>query len=142
MDTNHPVPVVAIVVAAGSGSRLGADVPKALVPVAGVPLVVRAIRQLAAGGVDAVVAVVPVSDTVPELTDAGSTVVDRARLRGVQTPQGFRRGILEDAHVALHETGTPVTDDAAAAETLDEAALQRAPFLDLSRKPPKKRGRK
>ena len=201
MDTNHPVPVVAIVVAAGSGSRLGADVPKALVPVAGVPLVVRAIRQLAAGGVDEVVAVVPaaerdafaavlldapvpvvwvdggderqhsvlngiaalpdlpeadaeaqvvlvhdaarafvpaevvarvveavrggadavvpvvpVTDTVRELTDAGSTVVDRARLRGVQTPQGFRRGILEDAHVALHETGTSVTDDAAAAE--------------------------
>lgn len=34
---NNPVPVVAIVVAAGSGSRLGAEVPKALVPVAGVP---------------------------------------------------------------------------------------------------------
>ena len=47
---NNPVPVVAIVVAAGSGSRLGAEVPKALVPVGGVPLLTRAGAPLAAGG--------------------------------------------------------------------------------------------
>ena len=198
---DSPVPVVAIVVAAGSGSRLGADLPKALVPVAGVPLVVRSVQQLAAGGVgevvvvvpasehaaftaalegapvpvvvvdggaerqdsvvcgiaalpdlpeeqharqvvlvhdaarafvpaevvarvveavragaDAVIPVVPVSDSVREVTDVASVVVDRSRLRAVQTPQGFRRAVLEDAHAALAETGTPVTDDAAAAE--------------------------
>lgn len=200
-EHNNPVPVVAIVVAAGSGSRLGAAVPKALVPVAGVPLVTRAIERLAEGGVgevivvvpaaereafvevlasapvpviwvdggaerqdsvanglaalpdldeadaegqvvlvhdaarafvpaevvarvieavragaDAVVPAVPVSDTVRELTDTGSVVVDRARLRAVQTPQGFRRGLLEAAHAALYETRMTVTDDAAAAE--------------------------
>ena len=53
MNPSNPNgPVVAIVVAAGSGSRLGAEVPKALVPVAGVPLLTRAVAQLAAGGVD------------------------------------------------------------------------------------------
>ena len=51
-----------------------------------------------------------------ELVEDGSTVVDRARLRAVQTPQGFRRGVLEEAHRVLAESDTIVTDDAAAAE--------------------------
>lgn len=51
-------PVAALVVAAGSGSRLGGEVPKALRTVAGVPLVARSVAQLAAGGcTDAVVVV-------------------------------------------------------------------------------------
>lgn len=192
-------PVVAIVVAAGSGSRLGAAVPKALVPVAGVTLLRRSLTQLAAGGVqqavvvvpaetaelfdadlldaplpvqrvvggaqrqdsvaaglavlpdviadaealvlihdaarafvpsdvvvrvidavrsgaDAAIPVVPVADTIREVDEAGSHVIDRTRLRGVQTPQGFRRSIIEAAHAVLSDTGTPVTDDAAAVE--------------------------
>ena len=51
--------VAAVVVAAGSGSRLGASVPKALVPVAGEPLVAHAVRRLLQGGVDVVVVVAP-----------------------------------------------------------------------------------
>ena len=42
--------VVAILTAAGSGSRLGAAGPKALVPLGGVPLVVRAARALVDSG--------------------------------------------------------------------------------------------
>ena len=45
-------------------------------------------------------------------------------------------------HAAAAPAPTVAADVAAADETLDEAALLRAPFLDLSRKPPKKRGRK
>lgn len=193
-------PVVALVVAAGSGSRLGGDVPKALRPVGGVPLVLRSVRQLAAGGVSAVIAVVPeglgdefaaalasapvpchlvaggaqrqdsvanglallvrtpeltdhdvvlvhdaarafvppevvarvigavrsgadavipvapVVDTIRQVGDTGSAVVDRSRLRAVQTPQGFRRAVLLDGHAAIADFGAAVTDDAAAAE--------------------------
>src|SRR5690606_29358001 len=55
-----PTPRVgAVVVAAGSGSRLGADVPKALVPVGGVPLVVHAVARLLGSGVSAVVVAAP-----------------------------------------------------------------------------------
>lgn len=43
--------VVAVVPAAGSGTRLGAAEPKAFVPVAGVPLLVRAVDGLLASGV-------------------------------------------------------------------------------------------
>lgn len=54
-------PVVAIVPAAGSGERLGAARPKALVPVGGVAMVARAVDGLlSSGSVDAVVVVAPV----------------------------------------------------------------------------------
>ena len=42
---------VAILTAAGSGTRLGHVLPKALVPLAGIPLVVRAAHALASSGV-------------------------------------------------------------------------------------------
>lgn len=51
-------PVAAIVVAAGSGVRLGEGPPKALREVAGESLVARSVRQLAAGGCDAAVIVI------------------------------------------------------------------------------------
>ncbi|QAY69171.1 IspD/TarI family cytidylyltransferase [Xylanimonas protaetiae] len=51
---------VAILTAAGSGTRLGRDLPKAFVEVAGVPMVVHAARRLAASAVvDAVVVTAP-----------------------------------------------------------------------------------
>ena len=188
---------VGIVAAAGSGSRLGAGRPKALVELAGRPLVRWAVEGLLAGGVDdvlvtvpaaerdafaavlpptvrivdggatrtasvraglaalsdpahpatipadvvlvhdaarpltppdavarvlaalgdgarAVVPVLPVVDTTVLVAEDG-TVADgppRARLRRVQTPQGFDRAILEAAYAALPD-GVELTDDAA-----------------------------
>lgn len=198
-------PVVAIVVAAGSGSRLGGEVPKALRELDGRPLVAHCLDALAAGGVDravvvvapgllgefeavvadapvptgcvvggaerqdsvlaglraidgdpvlarsefvvvhdaaralvppavvarvigalregavACVPVVPVVDTVRELTGEGSRIVDRSSLVAVQTPQGFVRSVLERGHRAVGDQGVQVTDDAAAVELLGEA---------------------
>ena len=185
--------VAAVVAAAGRGNRLGAAVPKALVAVAGVPLVVHAVRTMRAAGADvvivtaqpdflddvaalvpdarviaggvlrqdsvalalrelpdevdvvlvhdaarglapvalaaaviatvragadAVVPVLPVADTVKEVDVDGNvvTTVDRAHLRAVQTPQGFRRTVLQRAHDEA--TGVEVTDDAAMVEAL------------------------
>lgn len=51
-------PVVAIVVAAGSGVRLGGETPKALRELAGVPLVRRSVDAMAAGGCTQVFVVV------------------------------------------------------------------------------------
>jgi len=54
------VSVAAVVPAAGSGTRLGAGAPKAFVPLAGVPIVVRAVDGLlASGAVDEVLVAVP-----------------------------------------------------------------------------------
>ena len=58
-----PRDVGAIVVAAGQGSRLGSGVPKQYRPVAGIPIVLRALRPFAAHpDVAQVVLVVPASD--------------------------------------------------------------------------------
>jgi 2-C-methyl-D-erythritol 4-phosphate cytidylyltransferase len=56
------VHAVGIVAAAGSGLRLGADRPKALVPLAGRPLVCWAVDTLRAGGVAEVVVAVPAAE--------------------------------------------------------------------------------
>ncbi len=197
-------PVVAVVVAAGAGSRLGGDVPKALRELDGRPLVVHSLAALAAGGVHAAVVVVaaglepefeaavgggpiptrcvaggaerqdsvraglqaisvdrrlaasrfvlvhdaaralvppvvvqrvvaelragaagcvpvvPVVDTIRQLSADRSSVIDRSTLRAVQTPQGFVRELLERAHRRIEAGGVPVTDDAAALELLGE----------------------
>lgn len=91
------------------------DVARVLVhdaarPLASVDLARRVLERLALGGVDGVIPVVPVRDTLKEVD--GRTVVatvDRARLVAVQTPQAFRRVVLAEAHATSAEDAT---DDA------------------------------
>ena len=66
-------------VAAGSGSRLGAAVPKALVPIAGVSLLRRSLTQLAAGGAQQAIVVVP-ADEVDALYEEGERDKEAGRL--------------------------------------------------------------
>jgi 2-C-methyl-D-erythritol 4-phosphate cytidylyltransferase len=207
--------VAAIVAAAGRGERLGAHVPKALVEIAGAPLVLHAVTRLRAAGcevvivaappeaanriaalltdvsviaggatrqasvaaalrelpnevdvvlvhdaargfapttvaesviaavragADAVVPVMPLADAVKEVDSAGwvRRTLDRASLRAVQTPQGFRRLVLERAHQSA--AGGDSWDDASLVEALgltvrtvpgDPAALKVTTRADL-----------
>lgn len=57
--TSSDAPAVAVVVAAGSGSRLGAAVPKALVELEGVALVRRAVDALTEAGICEIVVTIP-----------------------------------------------------------------------------------
>jgi 2-C-methyl-D-erythritol 4-phosphate cytidylyltransferase len=68
-------------------------------------------------GADAVVPVLPVTDTVKQVDDAGIVVAtpDRAVLRAVQTPQGFRRAVLAAAYARVSPADT-WTDEAALVE--------------------------
>lgn len=74
--------VAVVVLAAGSGTRVGGDVNKVLLPIAGVPVVARSVRAArAAGGVRRVVLVVRAGDedavrlaVEPDLTDDGPEV--------------------------------------------------------------------
>lgn len=77
-------------------------------PLAGPELFERVIAAVRAGA-DAVVPVVAVADTIRDV-DGG--VVDRDRLRAVQTPQGFDALVLRAAHAA----GAEGTDDAGVVE--------------------------
>ena len=79
-----------------------------------------AVAEAVARGADAVVPVLPVVDTVKEVAgDVVVATVDRRRLRAVQTPQGFRRAVLENAHREHRDGGAvEVTDDAGMVERL------------------------
>lgn len=90
------------------------DAARPLAPPALVQAVADAVLE---GDADAVVPGLPVADTVKQV-DADGTVLatpDRAGLRAVQTPQGFRRSVLAAAHAAA---GQPHTDDAGLVESI------------------------
>lgn len=89
------------------------DAARCLVPLEVVAAVVDAVLA----GAAAVVPGLPVVDTIRELDAGGgpSRTIDRARLRAVQTPQGFAAAALRRAHAA----GDPAaTDDAGMVEAL------------------------
>ncbi|MGH9056711.1 MAG: 2-C-methyl-D-erythritol 4-phosphate cytidylyltransferase [Acidimicrobiales bacterium] len=75
----------------------------------------RAVIEVVAGGADAAVPAVPLTDTVKEVRLDGHLVtLDRTRLVAVQTPQAFCARALRTAH----EGGGQATDDAALIEAL------------------------
>lgn len=81
-------------------------------------LIDRVIMAARAG--QAVVPALAVSDTVKEM-DPGDLsrvvrTVPREQLRRVQTPQGFPRQVLEEAHASARREGRSGTDDAALVE--------------------------
>lgn len=94
------------------------DAARALVPAGLVERVIAAVRA----GAVAVVPALPVTDTIKQVRDGlVSRTVDRADLMAVQTPQGFRKDVLQRAHAAagadLH------TDDAGLVERLGEQVV-------------------
>lgn len=195
-----PRDVGVVIVAAGSGTRIGGDTPKQFLEIAGVPMLLRSIRPFARhpsvahvvvvlrasdaaappawllphagetlsvvpGGIErsdsvaagvaalpaacqvvlvhdaarpfidvalidrvivaaragsAVVPALAVTDTIKEM-DAGdpsriARTLPREQLRSVQTPQGFPRQVLEEAHAASRRGSRKGTDDAAMVE--------------------------
>ena len=65
---------------------------------------------------------VPLSDTLKEATASDATLIrrtrPRARLWRAQTPQGFPRAVLEEAHARAARAGHRATDDAALVEAM------------------------
>ncbi|MER7623470.1 2-C-methyl-D-erythritol 4-phosphate cytidylyltransferase [Streptomyces sp. NPDC126503] len=98
------------------------DAARPLVPVDTVDAVIEAVRD----GAVAVVPALPVADTVKEVEPAERSgdpeqvvaTPPRARLRAVQTPQGFDRDTLVNAHATVALTGEGATDDAGMVEKL------------------------
>jgi 2-C-methyl-D-erythritol 4-phosphate cytidylyltransferase len=117
----------------------------ALVHDAARPLIDDAvIERVVAGarGGACVVPALPVVDTIKEVDENGrvARTPERARLRRVQTPQGFPRAILE--RVYRESKGVSATDDASLCERLgipvttvegSERALKVTDELDFAR---------
>jgi 2-C-methyl-D-erythritol 4-phosphate cytidylyltransferase len=85
-------------------------------PLAPPELFGRALEQLERSGADAAIAARPVSDTIKEVETDNRTVratLERGRLWAVQTPQVFRRAVLENVLAdASDELLAAATDDA------------------------------
>lgn len=119
-------PLVARVVKGGSTRQASAhnglralseDVDLALVHDAARPFVSREMIDVVLDGViqfGAAVISTPVSDTVKETNAQGFAVrtPDRASLRAVQTPQGFRLGEILEAYDWAERENVAATDDA------------------------------
>ena len=93
------------------------DAARCLTPLGVFQRVVDAVRAGAAGAVPGL----PVVDTVKSVDAAGviTGTPDRAGLRAVQTPQGFRREVL----VTAYASGVRATDDAALVERCGDHVL-------------------
>lgn len=91
---NSTAPVVAIVVAAGAGVRLGGGRPKALREVAGRTLVRHSLDGLAAGGVDRAVVVIPDGERAAfETALADSPIPASSVLGGARRQDSVRAGL-------------------------------------------------
>lgn len=108
--------VIAVVVAAGWGARLGLDMPKALVMVAGHPMLYHSLAAIgAAPSVDAVVVVAPpghLTETEGLTRDAPARAAMHAVVPGGETRQeSVRRGLeaCPGADVVLvHDAARPL----------------------------------
>ena len=110
---------VAIVVAAGKGTRLGGDRPKQFLELGGVPIIVHALRQFERSqGISEIITVLPAEDTAGFQSVAkefGLTKAVRTVAGGATRAQSVRCGlnVISDAEiVAVHDGVRPfVTPD-------------------------------
>jgi 2-C-methyl-D-erythritol 4-phosphate cytidylyltransferase len=114
------VHAVGIVAAAGSGLRLGADRPKALVPLAGRPLVCWAVEGLLAGGVSEVVVAVPAAERglFAEALGPAVRLVEGGTTRTASVRAALA-AVGEDVDAVLvHDAARPLTPPDAVARVL------------------------
>ncbi len=141
---------VALLVAAGSGERLGADVPKAFVTLGGETLLARSLRAIREAGIEEVVVALPAGHDAPPgargvpggsvrsasvlaalAASTGDPVVVHDAARPLATPELFRSVLreLESSGADGVVAAAPVTDtlkrarDGDVVETLDRSEL-------------------
>lgn len=130
----HRQPFGVVVVAAGSGRRLGADVPKAFVTVGGRPLLEYAVRSALAARPAVVVVVAPAT----HLDEATMVVEPLSRERGIPVqvvPGGQERGdsVLAGVRWLPEECEIVLVHDAARAFAPTELFLRVAGAVDAGR---------
>jgi 2-C-methyl-D-erythritol 4-phosphate cytidylyltransferase len=128
-----PEMAVALVPAAGLGTRFHEGGPKALVALAGKPLLVHVLERLQASGrvAEAVVAVSPGSEDAFRAALADVSLPCRIIEGGVERRDSVARaleasGAPDDALVLVHDAARPLIDPAEAAAVVDAAAVQGA----------------
>jgi len=133
---------VAIVVAAGKGTRLGGDRPKQFLELGGIPIIVHALRQFERSReISEIITVLPAEDTAgfqSVVQEFGLTKTGRAIAGGATRAQSVRHGLEAIANaeiVAIHDGVRPfVTPDeidrVVQAAMASGAAILTAPVAD------------
>jgi 2-C-methyl-D-erythritol 4-phosphate cytidylyltransferase len=121
---------VALLVAAGSGERLGADRPKAFVVLAGRPMLEWSVTALRAAGIEEIVVALPPGGSVPP----GCTGVAGGTTRSASVRSALRAA-REDPRVVVHDAARPLVTPqhflaALAALEHADAAIAAAPMTD------------
>ena len=104
--------------AAGSGSRLGASVPKAFVPVAGRPMIEWSVDALRAAGIEEIIVALPDGAEAP----AGCVGVRGGATRSESVRAALSAG--GPGHVVVHDAARPLVEPSLftrVVEALDEA---------------------
>lgn len=104
-----------VVVAAGRGERFGADRPKALLELAGTPLVVHAVRALRGGGCAGIVVAVPgelILSVAALLPDADITVVAGGATRQLSVQAALKAVPADAGWVLIHDAARPLVTPA------------------------------
>lgn len=112
--------VVALVAAAGQGTRLGADIPKGYVPLRGRPLVVRSVQAMITSAVvDEVIVLIS-----PDMEDYARKILDKENLFSAEIPvrlvhgggeradsvyEGLKAIDADDAVVLIHDAARALT---------------------------------
>jgi 2-C-methyl-D-erythritol 4-phosphate cytidylyltransferase len=121
---------VALLVAAGSGERLGADRPKAFVVLAGRPMLEWSVEALVAAGIEEIVVALPPGGAAP----SGCIGVPGGETRSASVRRALR-GASADQRVVVHDAARPLVTpahfrDALAALADADAAIAAAPMTD------------
>jgi 2-C-methyl-D-erythritol 4-phosphate cytidylyltransferase len=118
------VHAVGIVAAAGSGLRLGADLPKALVPLADRPLVCWAVEALLGGGVDEVVVAVAAAERgrFEAALPSGTRIVTGGASRTASVRAALAAVSPDTDVVLVHDAARPLTPPAVVARVLGALA--------------------
>ncbi len=139
-----------VVVAAGSGVRFGADGPKALVELAGRPLVAHALTGLAAAGLPPAVLVRPPDQAEAFALAAGETPVAASVAGGDTRTASVAAGVAalaaEVEVVVVHDAARPLTPPAVIAAAVaavvgQEDVLAAAPGVPVADTLKRTRGR-
>ncbi|HMN99967.1 MAG TPA: 2-C-methyl-D-erythritol 4-phosphate cytidylyltransferase [Miltoncostaeaceae bacterium] len=133
-----PTPTVAIVVAAGAGTRMGAPVPKALMPLAGRPMLSWSLDALrASGAIEGIVVVAPpgLEGQVAEVAGRGVTVVPGGASRAESVREGLRATPPGTGIVLVHDAARPLVTPELLRAVIDgveeaDGAIAAAPAAD------------
>jgi 2-C-methyl-D-erythritol 4-phosphate cytidylyltransferase len=129
---------VALIVAAGAGVRMGAAVPKALMPLAGRPMLAWSLDALRASPrISLIVVVAPpgLEREVEEVAGAGAVVVPGGASRSASVREGLRAAPGDAEVVLVHDAARPLVSTALVDAVLDairgvDGAIAASPAAD------------